>query len=94
MLSLLELIEMLEARLGRKMTAALGRLAAGRPAGLRQRHPQARDGSGLDAGDQRRGGSRAAHGLGRPEPPRLLRESKRDCRHRFSALRSLSPETP
>ena len=35
-------------------SSALGRLAAGRPARLRQRHPQARDGSGLEARDRRR----------------------------------------
>ena len=70
-LSLLDLIEMLEAATRATHTVPLGRLAARRSRGLHQRRSQAGRISGLEAGDRRRDRSCAADGLGRAEPQRV-----------------------
>ena len=76
-LSLLELVELLERRLQRKIPSALGQLASGRSAGLRQRHSQAAAGARLEAGSSRHAGHLAAGGLGEAESRGILAVERR-----------------
>ena len=72
-LSLLDLVEILERRLGRRIALKWRDWRPGDQRVLRQRYPQTRYGVGMEARDWRRGGGGETRRLGRAESPGLRR---------------------